>query len=76
MKPVHSANRGILVSVIMHMLRTVATTPQVRQQFLRGALKKLAYNKIIDDYDTFFLHDLVFDDDLPLSCLGKDTLEV
>src|ERR1700733_11057896 len=52
------ANYGTITSVLMHMLRHIPHSPAAQTGYLRDALRDLHFDKVMDKFGSFFLHDL------------------
>jgi hypothetical protein len=52
------SNYGTITAVLMHMLRHIPHSPPARTGYLRDALRDLHFEKVMDKFGTFFLHDL------------------
>jgi len=51
-------------ALLMHMLRNIPHSPVAQTGYLRDALRDLHFDKVMDRFGTFFLHEL----DLGESC--------
>ena len=60
-------NYGTATALLMHMLRNIPHSPLPQTTYLRDALRELRYEKVMDRFGTFFLHDL----DLEHAVLGQ-----
>jgi hypothetical protein len=52
------ANYGTITGLLMHMLRNIPHSPVAQTGYLRDALRDLHFDKVMDRFGTFFLHEL------------------
>ena len=69
------ANYGTIMALLMHMLRNIPHSPVARTGYLRDALRDVHYDKVMDEFGTFFLHELDLEKAVLLQIEEQDTDE-
>ena len=69
------ANYGTITALLMHMLRNIPHSPVARTGYLRDALRDVHYDKVMDEFGTFFLHELDLEKAVLLQIEEQDTDE-
>jgi len=69
------ANYGTITSVLMHMLHHIPHSPAAQIGYLRDALRDLHFDKVMDKFGSFFLHDLDLENAILLEVAQTDTDE-
>jgi hypothetical protein len=69
------SNFGLSVAILMHMLRNIPHSPVAQTGYLRDALRHVHYDKVMDEFGTFFLHKLDLEKAVLIQIEEQDTDE-
>jgi hypothetical protein len=69
------SNYGTITALLAHMLQHIPHSPVAKTGYLRDALTELQFDKVMDQFGTFFLHNLDLENASLLGINENDTDE-